>query len=40
MPSCSIGVADYPEDGKDADTLLTYSDNEMYRMKRHRFFRQ
>lgn len=37
MPSCSIGVAYYPEDGKDADTLLTYSDNEMYRMKRHRF---
>ena len=37
MPSCSIGVAYYPEDGKDADTLLIYSDNEMYRMKRHRF---
>jgi len=36
MPLCSIGVAYYPEDGKDADTLLTYADGEMYRMKKHR----
>jgi diguanylate cyclase (GGDEF)-like protein len=36
MPSCSIGAAYYPKDGKDADTLLTYSDDEMYRMKKQR----
>ena len=36
MPSCSIGVAYYPEDGTDADTLLTHSDDEMYRMKKQR----
>jgi GGDEF domain-containing protein len=36
MPSCSIGAAYYPEDGKDADTLLTHSDNEMYWMKKQR----
>ncbi len=36
MPTCSIGVAYYPEDGMDADTLLTHSDDEMYRMKKHR----
>ncbi|MDG2967496.1 diguanylate cyclase [Pseudomonas extremaustralis] len=36
MPLCSIGVAYYPEDGKDADTLLTYADGEMYQMKKHR----
>jgi len=36
MPLCSIGVAYYPEHGKDADTLLTHSDSEMYRMKRYR----
>lgn len=37
MPSCSIGVACYPVDGKDADTLLSHADGEMYRVKRHRF---
>ncbi|MCP1728577.1 diguanylate cyclase (GGDEF)-like protein/PAS domain S-box-containing protein [Natronospira proteinivora] len=34
MPSCSIGVACYPADGADADTLLSRADDEMYRMKR------
>lgn len=37
MPSCSVGVAFYPRDGEDADTLLSYADSEMYRVKRHRF---
>ena len=36
MPLCSIGGGYYPEDGKDADTLLTHADGEMYRMKKHR----
>ena len=36
MPSCSIGVAIYPEDGEDADTLLSHADGDMYRVKRHR----
>lgn len=40
MPSCSIGVACYPVDGKDADTLLSHADGEMYRVKRHRFAAQ
>jgi diguanylate cyclase (GGDEF)-like protein/PAS domain S-box-containing protein len=35
-PSCSIGVACYPEDGQDADALLSHADGAMYRMKRHR----
>ncbi len=34
MPSCSIGVACYPADGEDADTLLSHADSEMYRIKR------
>lgn len=33
MPSCSIGVARYPADGEDADTLLSYADGDMYRVK-------
>ncbi|MFN3356764.1 MAG: diguanylate cyclase domain-containing protein [Pseudomonas sp.] len=37
MPSCSIGVALYPTDGKDADTLLSHADGDMYRIKRHRY---
>ena len=37
MPSCSIGVAFYPADGIDADTLLSHADGEMYRVKRSRF---
>jgi len=36
IPSCSIGVACYPEDGEDADTLLNHADGDMYRMKRRR----
>lgn len=36
MPSCSIGVAIYPADGEDADTLLSHADGDMYRIKRHR----
>lgn len=37
MPSCSIGVAVYPVDGTDADTLLSHADGDMYRIKRQRF---
>jgi len=40
MPSCSIGVAFYPADGEDADTLLSHADGDMYRIKRHRFTAQ
>lgn len=36
MPSCSIGVACYPTDGADADSLLNHADREMYRIKKHR----
>ncbi|TDF84389.1 sensor domain-containing diguanylate cyclase [Pseudomonas sp. H9] len=36
MPSCSIGVACYPADGEDADTLLSHADGEMYRIKNRR----
>ncbi|WP_339885313.1 sensor domain-containing diguanylate cyclase [Vreelandella maris] len=34
MPSCSIGVACYPTDGEDADTLLSHADSHMYQVKR------
>ncbi|MGP9550577.1 MULTISPECIES: diguanylate cyclase domain-containing protein [unclassified Halomonas] len=34
MPSCSIGVAFYPADGEDADTLLSHADSHMYQIKR------
>ncbi|OHW40764.1 sensor domain-containing diguanylate cyclase [Pseudomonas sp. 06C 126] len=34
MPSCSIGVARYPAEGEDADTLLSYADGDMYRVKK------
>ena len=34
MPSCSIGVACYPEDGEDADTLISHADSHMYQIKR------
>ncbi|MBY8945824.1 GGDEF domain-containing protein [Pseudomonas sp. SH10-3B] len=36
MPSCSIGVAVYPQDGEDADSLLSHADGDMYRVKRRR----
>lgn len=32
-PTCSIGVACYPADGVDADTLLSHADGHMYRLK-------
>jgi diguanylate cyclase (GGDEF)-like protein len=32
----SIGVAVYPENGKDADELIRYADNAMYQVKRAR----
>ncbi|MHC8319009.1 diguanylate cyclase domain-containing protein [Pseudomonas sp. LB3P31] len=34
MPSCSIGVAFYPADGEDADTLLSHADSDMYQIKK------
>ncbi|MGP9766148.1 diguanylate cyclase domain-containing protein [Halomonas sp. AOP13-D3-9] len=34
MPTCSIGVACYPDDGSDADTLLSRADSHMYQIKR------
>lgn len=37
MPSCSIGVACYPEHGEDADSLLSYADSNMYQVKRRRY---
>ncbi|MCS3835606.1 GGDEF domain-containing protein [Pseudomonas sp. JAI111] len=36
MPSCSIGVAIYPANGEDADTLLSHADGDKYHMKRCR----
>lgn len=36
MPGCSIGTACYPEDGTDADALLSHADGDMYRIKRQR----
>ncbi|WP_437883954.1 diguanylate cyclase domain-containing protein [Pseudomonas sp. LRF_L74] len=36
MPSCSIGVACYPEHGTSADALLRHADSDMYRIKRKR----
>jgi len=34
MPSCSFGVACYPQDGTDAEALLKHADSAMYRMKK------
>lgn len=36
MPSCSVGMACYPEHGGDADSLLSYADSHMYQVKRQR----
>ncbi|MCP3751496.1 sensor domain-containing diguanylate cyclase [Pseudomonas sp. SBB6] len=36
MPSCSVGVAFYPKDAEDADTLLSHADGDMYRIKKQR----
>lgn len=36
MPSCSVGVAFYPQDAENADTLLSHADGDMYRIKKHR----
>ena len=36
MPTCSIGAACYPDDGEDADTLLSHADSDRYRIKRNR----
>lgn len=33
MPTCSIGVAVYPADGEDAESLMSHADGDMYRMK-------
>lgn len=35
-PSCSIGVACFPEHGSEADVLLRHADGHMYRIKRQR----
>ncbi len=34
--SCSIGIACYPADGEDAETLLSHADSDMYQIKRRR----
>ncbi|MDP2247217.1 MAG: EAL domain-containing protein [Nitrosomonadales bacterium] len=31
--TCSLGISMFPEDGKDADTLLKHADNAMYKAK-------
>lgn len=36
MPSCSIGIALYPNDGESADVLMSYADGEMYQTKKAR----
>jgi diguanylate cyclase (GGDEF)-like protein/PAS domain S-box-containing protein len=36
MPSCSVGVAFYPKDAENADTLLSHADGDMYRIKKQR----
>lgn len=36
LPSCSIGVACYPDHGDNADTLMSYADSDMYQSKHTR----
>ncbi|CAI8166951.1 MAG: putative signaling protein [Pseudidiomarina mangrovi] len=36
LPSCSIGVACYPEDGDSAEQLMSYADGDMYHAKKTR----
>ncbi len=36
LPTCSIGVACYPENGVNAEQLMSYADGNMYRSKKSR----
>src|SRR5450830_2097446 len=35
FPTCSLGVATYPADSRDAETLVKYADIAMYRAKQN-----
>lgn len=39
-PSCSVGMACYPEDGEDVVTLMSHADVDMYRLKRGRVIQE
>jgi len=36
MPSCSIGIALYPDDGESTEVLMSYADSDMYQIKKAR----
>lgn len=36
LPTCSVGVACYPEHGSNADALMSYADSSMYQSKKSR----
>lgn len=36
LPTCSIGVACYPDDGENAEVLMSYADGDMYQSKKTR----